>query len=118
MKKIHLRYVAPLMLGVLFGIDCTHPQSAQSKPIFLANLSCVQHRGYLWETEIEEVILNREIYTTRMSTTRSWNLNGLINSEFSCKLPNAKSAELDFLMAVKFTQRRFSPVNLPLLRFR
>jgi hypothetical protein len=92
-------------LTIFIGIQSVFAQSAQSNPIFLADLPCIEKKGNLWATGKKDVVLNREIYTSLMNSGRSRDRRGTIeDSEFACNLPNAKNAELDLELGIPSTE--------------
>jgi hypothetical protein len=97
MKISHL-----LTLGLSAGIalatvGLTSIQSAEAKPIFLTDLDCLSAtKGFRWYTNKEDVVLNKEIYTSLMRFYSD-------DSEFACKLPSAKNAELDLEVGLPST---------------
>lgn len=100
MKDDHLKYVVPLTVGILLGMDCIQPKSAQPKSISLINLPCTITRttealdwGSAWVNIKEDVVLNREFHSSLMRIYAS-------DREFACKLPNAKSASLDLEVGI------------------
>jgi hypothetical protein len=74
---------------VLSAFELVNLQPAHAKPIFLADLQCPNViKGDLWVASKDDVVLSREIYTSLMRLYGS-------DAEFACKLPSAKSADLD-----------------------
>jgi hypothetical protein len=98
MKIDRLKALSIAAATVFVGMGVIQPQAVQAKPIFLADLKCIVTKGNSWSPGAEDVILNREIYTSLMYATRSF--NSFVDSEFACKLPSAKSAELDLEMGI------------------
>jgi hypothetical protein len=88
-----------LALGLLTGItlvsfELAVNQTAQAKPIPLPNLECLKVSGPSGyragiDSHKEDIILNKEIYTSLMRAASTHDF------EVACKLPSAKSANLD-----------------------
>jgi hypothetical protein len=86
-----------LALGLSTGIalaslELIRTQAVQAKPIALSDLYCLTIKdvsGAGIVSRKEDIILNKEIYTSLM---RMYTYNDF---EIACKLPSAKSADLD-----------------------
>jgi hypothetical protein len=105
MKIDRLFLLGLLSTGIaLTSLELITAQAAQAKPIFLADLPCPQRtKGSSWNEGKEDVVLSREIYTSLMYISYG---NG--DSEFACKLPDAKSAELDIEAGLPSTANGYS----------
>jgi hypothetical protein len=94
MKIDHL-LVLCLSTGMAFAsLELIRTQPAQAKPIALPDLQCLTIKDSRWDSpgvksHKEDIILNREIYTSLMRVGTS------ADFEIACKLPSAKSANLD-----------------------
>jgi hypothetical protein len=90
-----------LALGLSTGIalaslELIRTQAVQAKPIALSDLYCLRIKNS-WgsiQSDKEDIILNKEIYTSLMKTYTSDDF------EIACKLPSAKSADLDLEMTL------------------
>jgi hypothetical protein len=98
--KIDRLLALGLSTGIAFvSLELMKTEAAQAKPIALTDLACIRIKGGLYQADKEDIILNREIYTSLMRSGVTMTGHHT-DSEFACKLPSAKSAELDLEITI------------------